>query len=45
MIKIYRRCEDCNTTLTLAEELKDRLHLICLKCGRIYVFFKTKFGI
>jgi len=39
-IKIHRRCEKCNARLILAEELKDRIHVICPKCGRVYVFFK-----
>jgi len=45
MIKIFRRCETCGTRLSLAEELKDRIHVICEKCGRVYVFFKTKISI
>jgi len=39
-IKIHRKCENCNARLILAEELKDRIHVICPKCGRAYVFFK-----
>jgi len=45
MIKIYRRCEKCGVRLTLVEDLKDRLHCICLKCGGVYVFFKSKISI
>ena len=39
-IKIHRRCEKCNARLVLAEDLKDRIHVICPKCGSVYVFFK-----
>jgi len=39
-INIRRRCEKCNARLVLAEELKDRIHAICQKCGKVYVFFK-----
>jgi len=41
-IKIFRRCEKCNIRLTLAEELIDRIHVICQKCGKVYIFFKNK---
>ena len=40
MIKIHRKCEYCNIRLILAEDLEDRIHCICKRCGSVVVFFK-----
>jgi len=38
-VKIYRRCVFCGTRLSLKERIKDRIILICRKCGELVIFW------